>query len=232
MAVSEKSYQDRLGRSLLLAAAVDGAEPEFIPGDDSLSVENFKLFLTELGEACQTVSSLEVDHSVSAAERVLLVKTLRKTATQAVGYVKSNAAWATKFKAVKMAADKLRNIRPPRKAAPGEAGKRNKGEQAYAELQGHLSALLAALGACPGYNPPGAGISLATLEGLLEQFTALNTLLASVKGQLTSAREARRRLFYEGDDGLKRRFQAVKNGVKGQYGQDSKAYELVKSIRW
>lgn len=243
MANSEKSFLDREGRVRLLIAAVEGFETEFAPPDEGLSVAGLNALVAEVEAANVAVAALEVDHGVNASERAALVKGIRKTATRAVGYVKSNAAWGTPFKAVKMAADKLRNMRPPSKAARSvaagadgdagtEPGKRNKGEQAYVELEAHLSALIKALTACPGYNPPGAGISLTTFNGLLEQFHGLNTQITALKGELTTAREARRKLYYEGADCLQRRFQAVKYAVKGQYGQDSKEYAVVKGNKW
>lgn len=240
MANSEKSFLDREGRVRLLIAAVEGFETEFAPPDEGLSVAGLNALVAEVEAANAAVADLEVDHGFNAAERAALVKGIRKTATRVVGYVKSNVAWGTPFKAVKVAADKLRNMRPPSKAGRAggaggvvaEPGRRNKGEQAYVELEAHLSALIKALTACAGYNPPGEGISLTALEGLLEQFRAFNTLSTSLKGELTTAREARRKLYFEGDDCVQRRFQAVKYAVKGQYGQDSTEYAVVKRVRW
>jgi hypothetical protein len=243
MAKSEKSYLDRLGRTRLLLAVVEGCSPAFLPGDDSLTVVNFTAFLNTVEAANEQVADLETDYSLGATERVNLVKSLRDAVTQAVGYVRSNRAWATQFKAVKMAADKLRNIRPRAKEAvvpPGEPGgeqpaeraTRSRGEQAYVELQVHLTALIAALTACDGYNPPSDEITLVAFDGLLTQFRGLNLSLGQLAGQLTTAREVRRQMYYHGEECLKEKFQAIKNAVKGQYGTKSTAWHSVWRIKW
>lgn len=234
MANSEKSYMDRLGRWMLLVEVVAKCEPVFQPADDSLTEANLRAFRTVLEGANEAVDALEVDYTVAAGDRRALVKTLRSSATQALGYVKSNKAWATPFRAVKMAADKLRNYhaRPRRTgdALSQEKPSRTRGDQAYVELESHLSALIAAVEACPGYAPPGEAIQLATLEAQRTQFRALNELTTQLAGQLTTARETRRRLYDGDEDSLAVKFQAVKQAVKGQYGPQSAACAMARRI--
>lgn len=243
MANAEKSFRDRQGRSQLLIEVCTGFAPGYTPGDDTLTVANFTAFLGGVEAANANVETLEVDYTYQAATRIALVKTIRDAATQAVGYVKSNHAWATQFKAVKMAADKLRGVTPPSKPAappaaepggepPAAPEKRGKGEQAYVELQAHLAALIAALTACAGYAPPSLNIALSTFDGLHSQFRGLNLFISQLSGQLTTAREARRALYYDGALSLEKKFQAIKNSVKGQYGQNSPQYASVKGIKW
>lgn len=243
MANAEKSYRDRQGRAQLLIDTCGLLAPAYAPGDPSLTKPNFILFLNGVESANTNVANLEVNYTNNAASRIVLLKSIRDGATQAVAYVKSNSAWATQFKAVKMAADKLRGVSPPSKPAPPPAGgpdgeppaateKRNKGEQAYVELQAHFSTLISALTACSGYAPPSMNISLGTFNSLLSQFRGLNMFICQLSGQLTTAREARRSLYYAGAQCLERKFQAIKNSVKGQYGQNSAQYAAVKSIKW
>lgn len=243
MANAEKSYRDRQGRSQVLIDTCAMFSPSYAPSDSSLTQANFTVFLGGVDTANTSVENLEVNYTNNAEARIALVKTIRAATTQAVGYVKSNKAWATQFKAVKMAADKLRGVSPPTKPAPpapptpggdppAAADPRNRGEQAYAELQAHLSTLITALTACPGYNPPSLSIQLNTFHGLLSQFRGLNMFLCTLSAQLTTAREARRTLYYVGDNCLEIKFQAIKNSVKGQYGQNSSQYNAVKGLKW
>jgi hypothetical protein len=243
MANAEKSYRDRQGRSQILIDTCAVFTPTYTPGDNSLTVTNFTTFLVGVDAANTNVENLEVNYTNNATARIAVVKTIRDAATQAVAYVKSNTAWATQFKAVKMAADKLRGVSPPSKPVPpppvepgGEppaaAEKRNKGEQAYVELQAHLSALITALTACAGYAPPSLSIALSTFNGLLSQFRGLNMFICQIAGQLTTAREARRGLYYDGPECLEKKFQGIKNSVKGQYGQNSSQYAAVKGVKW
>ena len=108
---------------------------------------------------------------------------------------------------------------------------RNKGEQAYVELAAHLGVFVTAITACSGYAPPSADISIATFNAQLSQFNGLNGFICTLDSQLTTARENRRRLYFEGDC-LQTKFQAVKDAVKGQYGQNGAQYGTVKTIKW
>lgn len=240
---TEKSYRDRQGKAQTLIDTTPGFSPAYAPADTTVSFTNFNSYLGGVDAANTLVETLEVNYTNNANARIAMVKSIREATTQAVSYVKSNKAWSTQFKAVKMVADKLRNMRPPEKAAPPPApppggeppamtAKRNKGEQAYVELQAHLGSLITALNACPGYVPPSPAITLNAFNGLLSPFRGLNTFIGQLTGQLTTAREARRQLYYVGADCLECKFQAVKNAVKGQYGQNSTAYGAVKSRKW
>ena len=222
--------------------ATAGFTPTFAPADTSLTATNFNTFIATVGAANTSVETLAVNYTTSATTRVALVKAIRSAVTQALGYVKSNKAWVNQFKAAKMAADKLRGVRPPSNTepppppAPGAPAtepekSRRKGEQAYVELTAHLGAFITAITSCAGYAPPATEISLSTFNGLLSQFNGLNGFISQLSTQITSARENRRRLYFEGDC-LKTKFQAVKDAVKGQYGQKSSEYGTVKGMKW
>ena len=243
MAISEKSYRDREGKSQSLREAIAGFTPVFAPADISLNATSFQTFIGGAAAANTNVETLEINYTNNATARVALVKTIRAAVTQAVGFIKSNKAWATQFKAVKMAADKIRGVSPPTKIvlppppAPGEPPTppnkpRSKGEQAYVELAAHLEGFITAISACTPYAPPSAAITIPTFSASLSQFKGLNSFICTLDTQLTSAREARLALYYNGDSCLERKFQAVKEAVKGQYGQTSTQYGAVKSMKW
>ena len=243
MALSETSFRDREGKSQSLRDTTAGFTPTFAPADTSLSATNFQTFIGGVSAANSNVETLVINYTNNSTARIALVKSVRAAVTQAVGFVKSNKAWATQFKAVKMAADKMRGMSPPTKVelppapAPGQPPTppnkpRSKGEQAYVELAAHLEGFITAISACTPYAPPSAAISIATFSAALSQFRGLNTFICTLDTQLTSAREARNALYYEGDSCLERKFQSVKAAVKGQYGQASTQYGAVKSMKW
>lgn len=242
MAISEGSFRDRQGKAQSLRDATFGFTPTFATADTSLNATNFNTFIATVGAANTSVETLAINYTNNATTRVALVKSIRSAVTQALGYVKSNKAWANNFKAVKMAADKMRGVRPPSNTEPpptpppGEPvpppeKSRSKGEQAYVELAAHLGGFITAITACAGYAPTSADISLSTFNGLLSQFNGLNGFISSLASQLTTAREDRRRLYFDGDC-LQTKFQSVKDAVKGQYGQNSSEYGTVKGIKW
>ena len=243
MPISEKSYRDREAKAQSLRDATAGFAPVFAPADVSLSAANFQTFIAGAGARNTNVENLEVNYTNNSTARVALVKSIRAAVTQAVGFVKSNKAWATQFKAVKMAADKLRGVNPPSKVElpvpPAVGGPpvtperpRSKGEQAYVELAAHLEKFITAITACAPYTPPSAAITLSAFGGMVSQFKGLNAFISTLEMQLTSARESRRKLYYEGEECLERKFQAVKDSVKGQYGQASTEYGGVKALTW
>lgn len=242
MAESEASFRDRQGKAQSLHDATEGFTPTFAPADTSLSVANFSTFIGTINAANTSVETLAVNYTTSATTRVALVKAIRSAVTQALGFVKSNKAWVNQFKAAKMAADKLRGVRPPSNTepppplppgtpAPEPEKSRNKGEQAYVELTAHLGSFITAITACAGYAPTATDISLSTFNGLLSQFNGLNGFISQLGSQLTTTREKRRRLYFEGDC-LHKKFNAIKDSVKGQYGQKSSQYGTVKGIKW
>ena len=236
MALSETSFRDREGKSQSLRDTTAGFTPTFAPVDTSLSATNFQTFIGGVSGANSNVETLVINYTNNSTARIALVKSVRAAVTQAVGFVKSNKAWATQFKAVKMAADKMRGMSPPA-PAPGQPPTppnkpRSKGEQAYVELAAHLEGFITAISACTPYAPPSAAITINTFSGALSQFRGLNSFICTLDTQLTSAREARLALYYEGDSCLERKFQSVKAAVKGQYGQASTQFGAVKSMKW
>ena len=59
-----------------------------------------------------------------------------------------------------------------------------------------------------------------------------NETVATADSTLDTAQRKRFALFADEDTGLADKFQAVKNAVKGQYGQSSEQYAAVKGLRW
>ena len=235
----EQSFRDREGKAQSLLDALTGFSPAFAPADTSLNASNFGNFISGVGASNTNVENLASNYTTNATSRVMVAGAVGAAITQALSYIKSNKAWDAQFKAAKAAADKFRGIRPPKSTAapapttpPAPAARpRNKGEQAYVELGAHLATFITVATSCPGYAPPSAAISISTLNGLLSQFRGLNGFISQLDAQLTSAREARRMLYYEAD-GLEEKFQSVKNAVKGQYGQGSAQFGMVKAMKW
>ena len=241
MANSEASFRDRQGKSQTLQDFIEGFTPVFTPADASLNQANYQLSVNGADAANTSVETLASNYTTSSTQRVALVKTIRDRTTQALAYIKSNKAWATNYKAVKAAADKFRNMKPPTETAPptGDGGtpppaeekKRNQGQQAFVELEAHFRTFVTAVLSCGGYAPPSTEISAGTLSGFLSQFRGLNDFICTLATQLKTARELRFRLYFA-PSGLAEKFQSVKAAVKGQYGQSSTQFDSVKGLKW
>ena len=94
MALSETSFRDREAKSQSLRDATAGFTPTFAPADTSLSATNFQTFIGGVSAANSTVETLVINYTNNSTARIALVKSVRAAVTQAVGFVKSNKAWA------------------------------------------------------------------------------------------------------------------------------------------
>lgn len=235
---SEQSYRDRHGKGVSLKDACNGFTPTFAPADISLNVTNFTTFLGTVNTANDLVDTLDSNYSTNATTRVALLVTIKETLTQALGYLKSNKAWKSEFATAKMIVDKVRGTRapkpvtPPEGETPDETKKRNQGNQAFMEVEGHLRKFIGVCTGTPGFSPPAVEIQLGPQNGLLSQLASLNGFLSDTEQKLTTARNKRRALYDEEDEGLASKFQAVKEAVKGQYGFGSEQYATAKAIKW
>jgi hypothetical protein len=242
IAISETSFRDRQGKAQLLQDTVEGFSPVYAPTDTSINAANFQTTIDGADAANSNVETLAGNYTTSATQRVALVKMLGALITQALSYIKSNSNWSAHFKAAKMAADKFRGIRPPKDTTPAQdpgdgttpptaEKKRNQGQRAYAELVAHYQSFVNAATSCSGYAPPSTDISLMKLNEHLSTFKGLNQFITTLDGQLTTARTLRFRLYFA-EAGLQKKFQSVKDAVKGQYGQNSAQFAAIKSIKW
>lgn len=235
---TESSFRDREARCNLLRDAVAGFVPAFNPPDASIGIAPFTVFLAKVNEENTRVETLEAEYTAPAAERADLTREIKLRATQALNRLKSNRAWAPNYKAAKLAADKLRGVRPrksapvPESASEESAKRRNQGEQAYAEVAALFGKFIAAAAAADGYET-GAPVEIeeATMEAMRLQLVNLNNSLSQIDVQLTAARQ-KRKITYFGEEGLQKKTQSIKSAVKGQYGLRSAPWLAVKGIKW
>ena len=217
---------------------VSGFTPTFSPADTTLGVGAFTTFLVSINTSNNLIDTQEGSYKTSATQREDLVTLIKKRATQIVGRLKSNSAWAGEYASAKQAADHLRGFQPAKPKPPTDANTptqvqtRNRGEQAYAEVASLFERLTTtATGAASWSTGAPVEVTLATLTGLLTQIKALNTSLSTLAATLTTNREKRKILYYA-PKGLQEKFQAIKESVKGQYGLASAEYQAVKGVKW
>jgi hypothetical protein len=214
--------------------------PAFAPADTSLTIANFTTFIGQIGAKNTLVESKVASYSTAAGDRVALVKNLRDVLTQALGYLESNKAWKSQAATARAIVVKFRGTRPPAAPtpppAPGETPtvqkKRSQGQQAYVELAAHLEQFVGVCTATPGYSPTATEITLSSLNGNLSAFKSLKGGISTLEQQISTARKDRFDAYFEGENCLQKKFQAVKKAVKGQYGLKSAQYESAKGIVW
>lgn len=208
-----------------------------------MGVIPFDNYLDTVSVSIDDVATAITTFSTAIQQRISDTDKAQSLCTQIVSYVKSNTAWKLQFPRIKQLADKVRGIKPPRKTlpppapSPGEptpppVKQRDRGDESYVEIEANFKALVAALNGLAAYNPPDVTINSASLSSLALSLTEDNASIATADQALDEAQRARYALFYEPESGLADKFQAIKNAVKGQYGQTSTEWASVKGMRW
>ena len=117
-------------------------------------------------------------------------------------------------------------------AFPGGFGDEGEGGQAFAETALLFEQLMGIASGAPNWSlGVPVDISPTTLTTLLNQLKSLNTSIATLQSTLKTNRQKRQAL-YTGPKSLQVKFQALKNAVKGQYGQDSAEAASVRGVKW
>ena len=236
MANSETSFDDRLGRSRQLHAAIASFDPAFAPMDDALRPDAFASFLDEVENLNRQTNDLVDQYTVAAGERREISTDFYHRAGRVLALVKSHTAWKRYLRTVKAIVDKTRGNRPRPQHPPTsnetteQRKRRNQGERSYAELEAHLNRLILALGKIEDYAPPAPELSLAALETLAASLHAHNLKMDDL-GQNASMMQKQRRAAYDGDGGLREQMKAIKAAARAQYGTTSDEYLSVKSIK-
>ena len=244
---SENSFADRIGRFVLLKEACESMVPAYVPLDADITIASQISLITTLNTCCTNVNNAATDLKDVADPRAASIKVIQERVTRAVSRVGSNRAWAGKLPAVKMAADKVRGMKPPRPVplpVPTDPDapvpkKRDRGGRSFRDIEGHLGKFVAALLKCPGYDTGAPGdiqtIMLSSLQGTLR---TANDTVPEKEIALQDAQIDRLRIFAskkplaDGSASLQNRWVRIKKAVAAQYGRSSAEYALVSPIKY
>ena len=234
---TEQTFADRRARGVDLQTAVAGFSPTFAPVDPNLAAAAFLTFLNLLDAMNTDVGAMDGQYTTGAQQRTPMVVDIQDRVLRVHSYVKSNSAWAAFLATVKRYVDKIRGNTPkaPKSPTPGEtpgsppAKNRNKGELGFGDIEDNFEKLIASLGSIPGYAPPAAALSIASLTTLATDFATKN-LAMSTLGNTLGMKQKARFDAYNGPGGLRDRMKAIKEAVRSQYGSNSPEYQQVKGI--
>ncbi len=243
MSTSLKSFANRLQKGRVLLIAVSNFSSGFAPADGSLAPGPFGATLDAIPTLFLALGTAETAISSARVERSAVAKTVRSLTTRVLGYVKANPAWKLEFPRMKELGDRVRNVRassrrakvavPAGGASPVRVQmRRGSGNGSFAEMASSFKSLVALVNGLAGFSPPDVAISAASLTALAGQFDALNGQVGTAESALDAAKQARKAAFYEDATGLAAKFAAIKQSVKGQYGQNSTEYAQVAGMRW
>ncbi len=211
--------------------------PAFVPVDTTLAPISFKAFLVSVLAANDLVATTTAEWNDPVGERQDASTSIQARTTQSLGFVKSNKAWDKKLPSIKLAADKVRDVKAPRPKTPVLTSpakpvrkKIARGGGSFGDIALNFGKYVAALTQLTGYVPVDPTISLAALSAAKTEFDTLNETVSSKEIALTNAQGDRSDL-YDAEDGLSVKMLAIKEAVKGQYGQKSPEYLSVKGIK-
>ena len=221
--------------------------PAYAPPDTDITLVAQAALIVTLNNCCTAVNNASVDLKDVADPRAASVKIIKERVTRAVNRVGSNRAWAGKLEAVKMAADKVRGVMPPKSTTPPPPSdpdaplpkKVDRGGRSYRDIEGYFGKFISALAKCPGYDtgaPP--DIFSGALTNLLTALKAANDAVPDKEIALQDLQVERLRVFQsrkplaDGSASLRDRWVRIKKAVKAQYGTGSAEYELVAGIKY
>ncbi len=238
MAISERTFADRLGRAQQMQAAVGTFATAFAPADPTLVAAAFQTYLDGLDTLNTETGTSVTQYSTEVDVRGEMVKDIKARTLRVLSFVESNSAWAKFARGIKKLADKIRGNRPrkPAAPAPGEtpgsptAKARNTGEQSFVETAENFQQLVAAVAGITGYTPPAAEITVANLTTLADDFSAKNKAMAKL-GRQTALKQKERLDAYDVPGGLSEKMIAIKKAVRAQYGTTSAEFDAVKGIK-
>ena len=245
---SEQSFPDRIGRFVLLKnACVSMGPPAFAPSDTDITLAAQAALIVTLNTCCTNVTNALTDLKDVAGPRAASIGPLKARVTRAVNRVQSNRAWASKLPNVKMAADKLRGVQPPRAVAPAGPSdpdavppvKRDRGGQSFRDLEGALGKFISTLSKCAAYDTGApVDITIAALTALQTTLKTANDTVPDKEVVLRDAQIERLKIFEsknplpDGSASLRDRWVRIKKAVASQYGRSSTEYALVRTIKY
>ncbi len=247
MPISENSFQDKLGRAMLLKAACAGMSPAFNPAGADLTVAAQTALLATLSTCCTNVNTALTNLKDLTDPRASSIILIKARATRALSRVASNSAWAAKLPNVKAAADKLLAMVVPKKVLPPAPEdpdapapvRRDRGGQSFKDVEGQLFKFIGTLTKCSAYDTGcPADITTAALTALYTALQTANETIPGLEVDLTEVRLDRLRRFEaknplpDGSMSLRDRFKRIKYAVVSQYGRSSAEFELVSGIKY
>ena len=234
MAISEKTFADRVGRAETMNQTTKGFSPPFTPGDVNLGPVPFQAFIDSIKAKNNTVAAKYAAYVTATGERVVITDDSKDRSVRSRDYVLSVIAFKPYFAEVKRQVKKIKGYRTPKKPVPAgepEPKKRNQGEQSFADILNNFKTLIQNLTAIAGYAPTSPDLSLGNLTILATMYDAKSGEVGTKWGDFSVEAGQRLALYDDKDTGLSAKMIAIKNAVKSQYGVNSPEYLSIKGIK-
>lgn len=207
---------------------------EYNPGKQNLQVEALTTLWLNANQVMDDVIVAKAEYDIATNNREQAFAQLGKLGTRIFGILKAGGASPLLLKDAQTLVNKLRGFgskahRPPISSQEPEPviTKRRLGGHDYASRKNHFASLLEIVMSEPTYKPNESYLSVAGLQGVLDNLRELNEKVVAAKVALREARRNRNTLLYVGEESLVSTAQAVKQYVKAIYGFTSQQHTEV-----
>lgn len=206
---------------------------EYNPGKQNLQVEALTTLWLNANQVMDDVIVAKAEYDIATNNREQAFAQLGKLSTRIFGILKAGGASPLLLKDVQSLVNKLRGSKGYRPAIPSQASesvpvkRRTLGGHDYPSKVNHFASLLEIVMSEPTYKPNEPYLSVAGLQGVLDNLRELNVKVVETKVALREARRNRNTLLYVGEESLVSTAQAVKQYVKAIYGYTSQQHTEV-----
>lgn len=119
-----------------------------------------------------------------------------------------------------------KEVTPSEKGTQTEKKAISRTESSFGSILASGKTVLEIISQISGYKPPFAGAGVAEFTALINAVETLNNDIAGILTETTDVLKTRKEL-YDGDEGLKKRAQIIKEFVRSAYGRSSNEYKQV-----
>ncbi len=197
---------------------------EYNPGKQNLQVEALTTLWLNANQVMDDVIVAKAEYDIATNNREQAFAQLGKLGTRIFGILKAGGASPLQLKDAQTLVNKLRGSKGYRPAIPSQGSepvtvkRRALGGRDYPSRVNLFASLLEIVMSEPTYKPNESYLSVAGLQGVLDNLRKLNDQAVAAKVALREARRNRNTLLYVGEESLVYTAQAVKQYVKAIYG--------------
>jgi hypothetical protein len=206
---------------------------EYNPGKQNLQVEALTTLWLNANQVMDDVIVAKAEYDIATNNREQAFAQLGKLSTRIFGILKAGGASPLLLKDAQTLVNKLRGTKGYRPAIPSQGSepvtvkRRALGGRDYPNRVNLFASLLEMVMSEPTYKPNESYLSVAGLQGVLDNLRELNEKVVAAKVALREARRNRNTLLYVGEESLVSTALAVKQYVKAIYGYTSQQHTEV-----
>jgi hypothetical protein len=239
--ISEKSFGNREAKGNEMNTYIQHING-YNPSNDGILKAKFPLFMQAITQANSDVSSANVKLQTNRFNRLDMYygsEGLKKLAPRIRDYVASfpEGRKSANFIRLQKLCAKLRSAKKPKKAkdksvplSNEETKTRSTSELSFGAMYRVGMDILETIKQIPNYTPS-ASITVAAFTAFLEALVLLDNSVAAAYSEWDKAIKARFNL-YQGDEGLRDKFQQIKNYLASEFGKDSNVYKDARKIKY